>query len=367
MKKTILALALLTLASAAHAQQCGIDVKLTDLRQQRAYELSWQRVPTATSYIVEEQVTGSNANSYPYVNRFEVSQDQTVVRFKRNFARETTFDHPVLYRVTAVGVAGCVMEKTVTYKTDPTFRKAMVRSVIPLVGSAPGANGAQFKTSLRLRQNEGSDTQTGKLIFHPLGVPASSSDPQLSYSLPGNGGTQQWDDIVAAFGVTGLGSIDIVPDTVAGFTRAVPNADVRLFNVTEIGTFGAIEVQTQPFSFHDQNPESDAGLSVTVPGPDLRLNMGVRVFLDSEVDITVMRNGQVLVDKIMPVQGDILLFTTANAFIGTELQAGDQVFLRVRGDGLPLYTLTDNSTNDPALFFPPTPIQIRVDKAFIVD
>ena len=142
---------------------------------------------------------------------------------------------------------------------------------------------------------------------------------------------------------------------------------VRYGVTKDLGQTAKAMVQTQPFSFHDQNPESDAGLSVTVPGPDLRLNMGVRVFLDSEVDITVMRNGQVLVDKIMPVQGDILLFTTANAFIGTELQAGDQVFLRVRGDGLPLYTLTDNSTNDPALFFPPTPIQIRVDKAFIVD
>lgn len=359
-RNILVALALTILGADAHAQ-CALDLRTTDLRAGRRYELSWARVPDATGYVIEE--TGAAAGT---VNRFEVSQDQTAVRFRREFARQTTYDVPVSYRVTALGVAACTSVKSVIYKTDPAFRKAMVRAVIPLVGSAPGANGAQFKTALRLRSTD-STQKKGRLVFHPIGVPATGADPSIPYNLPGSDSVREWDDIVAAFGATGLGTIDIVPDAIDNVVTRVPIADVRLFNVTAQGTFGTLASQIQPFSFHEDNLEADAGLTVTVPGPELRLNMGVRTFLDSDVDIVVSRNGQEIVDRTIAMVGDLLQFTTAAAFTGVDLQPGDQITLRVRGAGVPLYSLTDNRTNDPALFVPPALIEYSVDKYQLID
>jgi hypothetical protein len=362
MKKALLALALTTFAVQASAQ-CALDLKLTDLGQGKRFELSFARVPNATSYIVEETVDGRNS-----INSFEISQDLTATRFKRNFERQSTYNNSATYRVTALGVPNCTQDRVVQYKLDPTFRKAMVRSVIPLVGSTAGANGSLFKTSLRLRAVVAN--QSGKLIFHPIGVPATSGDPFIRYNLPETRSVQEWDDVVAAFGATGLGTIDIVPDVNPqnpAVLQVVPYAEVRLFNVTDNGTFGTVEVQTQPFSFHEDNPESDAGLRVTMPAPELRLNVGVRTFLDSEVDVVVERNGQVIVNRTFDMIGDFLQFMPASAFVGSEVQPGDEIFVRVRGAGVPIYSLTDNKTNDPALFVPPVEIDSVVDKYQIVD
>jgi hypothetical protein len=364
MKKTLFAIALTVLGTQAQAQWCALDMKLTDIGQSRKFELSFARVPTATGYIIEETVDGATT-----LNHFEISQDSGASRFTRTFERQTTYNVVATYRVIAMGVANCSDERTVQYKLDANFKKAMVRSVIPLVGSTAGANGAQFKTSLRLR-SPGGDPLTGKLVFHPIGVPATNGDPSIRYNLRTSDSVQEWDDIVAAFGATGLGTIDIIPDpslTNASRLQAAPSADVRLFNTTPNGTFGTLEVQTQPFSFHQDNPEADAGLRVTVPTAELRLNIGVRTFLDSAVDVVVMRNGQSVVNRTFNMVGDLLQFVPASAFVGSEVQPGDEVFVRVRGAGVPIYSLTDNTTNDPALFVPPAEIERFVDKYQILD
>ncbi len=361
MKKAIFLAIALTLFAAPAFAQCALDTQLKDLGQSRSFELSFQRVPQATGYIIEEAVEGQSE-----LNHTELSQDQTVVRFKRTFSRETTFNTIATYRVIALGVPSCTDERLVLYKFDPTFKKAMTRSIIPLVGSTPGAFGAQFKTSLRLRATDAGG-QNGKLIFHPIGVPATNADPFIRYELPNQDSVQEWDDIVAAFGATGLGSIDIVPDIVSSTARVMaPRADVHLFNVTPNGTFGTLESQTQPFSFHEDNPSADAGLRVTMPTTDLRLNVGVRTFLESEVDVVVERGGQIVSSRLITLPADILQFMPASAFAGFDVQPGDEVFVRVRGAGVPIYSLTDNKTNDPALFVPPARIDQYIDKYQIV-
>ncbi len=362
MKRAIFtALALTILVGEAHAQ-CALDLKTTDLRGGKQYEVSWARVPDATGYVLEESAIAPG-----FVNRFEFSQNQTVSRFKRQFERQTTYDVVVTYRVTALGMAACSGTTSVVFKTDSGFRKAMTRSVIPLVGSAPGANGALFKTSLRLRANA-SGGQKGKIVFHPVGVPATANDPSIPFNLPTAESKIEWDDIVVAFGATGLGTIDIVPDVLQGNVLSrVPTADVRLFNVTEAGTFGTLGTQVQPFSFHEENPVADAALTVTVPGPELRINMGVRTFLASDIDVVVVRGDQTIVNRTISQSADILQFTSAAAFTGADLQPGDAITVRVRGAGVPMYTLTDNRTNDPALFVPPAMIEYEVDRYQIID
>lgn len=362
MKKTLLAIAFAFCGVQTYAQ-CALDLKVTDLGQGKKFEVSFARVSSASGYLIEETVEGRTN-----INSFEISQDVTTSRYKRTFERQSTFNNKALYRVIGLGVPFCDEERFANYKLDPTFRKAMVRSVIPLVGSTPGANGSLFKTSLRLRSSE--NKQTGKLIFHPAGVPATNGDPFIFYSLDGTNAVQEWEDIVTAMGATGLGTIDIIPDaslTTADTLQRAPYAEVRLYNVTPNGTFGAGEMQTQPFAFHEDNPNADAGLRVTMPTSELRLNIGVRTFLQSEIDVVVERNGAVLSSRTFEMVGDLLLFMPATTFVGSDVQPGDEIFVRVRGAGVPLYSLTDNKTNDPALFVPPAVIDQVIDKYQIVD
>lgn len=87
--------------------------------------------------------------------------------------------------------------------------------MIPVVGSAAGSNGANFKTSLQLLFGAptSSGSLTGKLVFHPAGTSGTSSDPTVTYNV-GAGQVVTYPDIVAAFARSGLGSIDLV--TAAG-------------------------------------------------------------------------------------------------------------------------------------------------------
>src|SRR5262245_61925366 len=94
------------------------------------------------------------------------------------------------------------------YTPSSTLKKG----IIPLVGSTAGLNGASFKTSLRI---EAISDAYGKIVFHPLGQVARDDDPSIPYSFPHVVSPItdyiQFDDIVAAMGQSGLGSLDIIP------------------------------------------------------------------------------------------------------------------------------------------------------------
>ena len=115
-------------------------------------------------------------------------------------------------------------------------------AVVPVVGSTPGALGqAFFRTSVQLF-NPGSIRMTGRLVYHPAGAPAMAGDPFLSYSLePGE--TRAIGDLLPAMGLTGLGSLDVFPDT----GTATPFLLVRVFNDAGAGgTTGFVEEAIAP-------------------------------------------------------------------------------------------------------------------------
>lgn len=358
MKKIAFLAVVFTFAAAAVEGQCNLDMRVAETRAGKRFDVSWARVPGASTYVLEEIEPSPS-------RRFEFAQTLGG-RFSQGFERLTTYDVPVRYRVTALGVGGCTAERSVVYRADASFRRAMVRAVIPLAGSAPGANGAQFRTSLRLRAWN-SNFEKGKLVFHPIGVPATPADPSIPYDL--SKGPQSWDDVVAAFGATGLGSIDIIPDALpdTGEVRA-PRADVRMYNVTAEGTFGTLSPQIQPFSYHADNDAADPALRVTVPGPELRLNMGVRTFLPSKVKVMVYRGETVLAERQLDISSEMLQFTSAAVFTGVDsLRPGDEITVRVHeGAGVPIYSLTDNATNDPALYLPPARVEYAIDRYQVI-
>lgn len=77
-------------------------------------------------------------------------------------------------------------------------------------------SGPNVHTRVVLRNTQTTvGTLVGQLVFHAQGVAASASDPTLSYSIA-SGKTAVFDDVLAAFGQSGSGSVDIVA-TAAGY------------------------------------------------------------------------------------------------------------------------------------------------------
>jgi Tol biopolymer transport system component len=82
--------------------------------------------------------------------------------------------------------------------------------IVPVVGSTPGVNGQAFKTTGRIA-NAGATEISGKILFHPAATTPSTSDPVIKYRLVPHE-TRAFADLMATFGVSGIGSLEIVPD-----------------------------------------------------------------------------------------------------------------------------------------------------------
>ncbi|HYH05650.1 MAG TPA: hypothetical protein VEK11_01205 [Thermoanaerobaculia bacterium] len=340
----------------AHAA-CTLNLQKEDLGRGKSWELSWNTQTGATRYTLES--IRKSADGTTTIRTQDVTPRGGSTKVTKEVAVTTTTNLTVTYRVTAVGVAEpCSATIDVGYPTDSTLQLMSRRSTIPLVGSTRGANGSVFKTSLRLRATR--PNQRGMLIFHPANTPGRDTDPSITYHLPGLASVLEFDDVVAEFGQSGIGSIDIVPDFHSEHGWTVPVAEVRLFNVTDTGTFGTIGWQTQVHDFHGQAPDAVTTLSVNVPSPELRLNLAVRSWAATTATVELFRQGSVIAFKEFDLDRDFLLFNSATAMLQMDVQPGDIITIRVpEGGAVPLYTLTDNRTNDPALFMPP--VRVRHD------
>jgi hypothetical protein len=340
----------------AHAA-CTLNLTRQDLGRGKSWELSWNAQTGATKYTLES--IRKDADGTTTIRTQDVNPRGGSTKVTKEVSITTTTNLTVTYRVTAIGVSEpCSATIEVSYPTDTTLQLMSRRSTIPLVGSTRGANGSVFKTSLRLRATR--PNQRGMLIFHPANVPGRDTDPSITYHLPGSASVLEYDDIVAQFGQSGIGSIDIVPDFSSEHGWTVPFAEVRLFNVTDAGTFGTIGWQTQVHDFHGQAPDAVTSLRVNVPSPELRLNLAVRSWAETTVTVELFRQGSIIASKDFELTRDFLLFNSAVAMLQTDVQPGDIITIRIpEGGAVPLYTLTDNRTNDPALFMPP--VRIRSD------
>jgi hypothetical protein len=358
MKRFVLILAAGLLAADVHAA-CNLNLQKTDLNRGKRWELSWSLVSGATGYTLESIRVDAETDTTT-IRSVDVEPRGGSLTVKKEVAVLTSVPLTVKYRVTAVGASEpCSATIDVSYPADTAFQRMTRKSVIPFVGSTLGANGSNFKTSLRLRGTGG--VQKGELIFHPVNTPGHDSDPFITYSLQGTSSVIEYDDIGAAFGIGGIASIDIVPDFSQGNGWTVPAAEVRIFNVAPEGTYGTLEAQTQAYDYLGESIDPIKTLSVTVPQPQLRLNLAVRTFEEAALNIEVRREGVVIVSKDMQLAADFLLFNSAPVLTGIDLHPGDIITLSLPdGGGVPLYTLTDNETNDPALFMPPVRIDLNV-------
>lgn len=250
----------------------------------------------------------------------------------------------------------CAQDFFVNVAPDPSLSRDATRIVVPVAGSLRGANNSVFRTRVVL-QNVWDVRIEGTFVFRRTQAGAQS---QLRYSLTPKSSTE-YQDIVAAIGAEGLGSLDIVPDRTS-FGYLAPLVTAQLDSLTAGGSFG-----TQIATVSIDDPEFGAVWSsfqhptfLIGDTTGTRYNLGVRT-LGDEVTITAILRGadgtqKNVMERSYPA--DYHQQTPLTTFLGTSVSPGDSVeFFAIRkstllGGAIVYLASTDNSTNDVRLDIP---------------
>jgi hypothetical protein len=284
----LLLLSLLIVTPALQAQ-CTLtlsDQGIIHMKSGEKRTLTWNTVPDASSYLVEELIEGLGERTTP---DFALGGPYTESR--NGEGRGLTsypVSHSVLYKIT--------FHYTVTAlkREDPSFQpcKADVRYVVdaddrlvdlaarrivPIAGKVHGLNNSDFSTALIVTGGGlGSHAQPGeeklyqgRIYFRPLGTRESANDPSVAYNLNGDE-TVVFDDIMATLGATGVGTIEVVPRI--GFPT--PQADAIIENRLADGKRTGVRI-TAAWGRDYLDPRT--GVTVAIRNnTDARMAIGVR-------------------------------------------------------------------------------------------
>lgn len=245
----------------------------------------------------------------------------------------------------------CMGRLTGVVQANPALAPITNRKIVPVAGSTPGVNGSQFRTSLTLHHVP---LVKGRVYFRPAGTVASASDPFISYDF-GDNGTEpsriHYDDVVAAMGATGIGSLEIVPDPTS--RPAVPEIEVRVYNVTPGGTFGS---RVPAVWIGDWIPDPDLTepqITLLIPPvePRFRRNVGFRTLTNVAYRITIRKPGEPvrsIVGRTAPA--NVTYFASLDEFVGEPVSHDTRVTVSFfSGYAIGFRTETENFTNDPTV------------------
>lgn len=338
-------IAALALALPLSADFCDLNLRYEN------GEVRWDEIVGATNYTVLELYgDGGNSRYYSTLKKsvpvnHRASGPITIRYIVTAEVAPGVRAMPGQVATHAEPVDACTGSIDVRLTADPAFRKLTRRAVLPVVGSTSGAFGGKFKTSLTLR---GNPSQHGRLIFHPAGAVASDSDPSIPYSFA-QSRVIRFDDVVAAMGQQGIGSIDVVPDDDSA--ERIPEMEARLYNDTAMGTFGTFTRPVLPSEYL-----APASFSVVVPDNRFRVNIGVRTLTPTTVQTVVLNaEGRPNGLKNLTFPAGWMEMKSASDFLGGRaLAEGESILLSVSGVAIAFYTITENATNDPTLVLGPT-------------
>ncbi|HKR65552.1 MAG TPA: hypothetical protein VJZ00_17615 [Thermoanaerobaculia bacterium] len=250
--------------------------------------------------------------------------------------------------------ARCLGQAKVILNGNKDLGAITEKRIVPLAGSVRGANGSDFHTSLTISF---AALRSGRIVFRPTGTVASDSDPFLRYAFGDNDepGPSEfyWDDVVAAMGASGTGSLEIIPDPVGDETALhVPNVSARVYNVAQNGTFGSDAEAVRPAEWF-LNPvtqHSGAGIFVPAAHGNVRRNIGFRTLTEVSYEITLFAPGGKARHFSGSAPANFTYFSSLDAFVGQPVAANEQVHVSFsNGYAIGFYTVTDNVTNDPAM------------------
>jgi len=246
----------------------------------------------------------------------------------------------------------CVGEVRVNLDGDRDLAEITSKRIIPLAGSVHGANGSDFRTSLTITK---AARRTGRIVFRPTGTVASDADPFLRYAFGDNddGGPSElyWDDVVAAMGATGTGSLEIIPDRVGDETSLhVPPVSARVYNVAAKGTYGSLVTAVRPAEWFLDPQTQHASVGVMIPAVhgNLRRNVGFRTL--TAISYRVFTPGEEQLQVTGTAPRGYTYFSSLDALVGRPVPDNAWVSVEIVGGyAIGFYTETDNVTNDPAL------------------
>lgn len=218
----------------------------------------------------------------------------------------------------------------------------VLEGIVTAAGSLHGAAGSNFKTSLQIAC-PGGGTCTGKIVFHPAGMPASPSDQEYPYTVSSAAATS-YDDIVDYIGKSGLGTIDVVSSN--GFP---PLVTARVYN--DAGAGGTSGFTEEMIRTTDVLHPGDLAILLTPSDlTNYRVNIGVRT-LSQDATVTVQYGFRAAVDKVFPAN-TFRQYGLTTDFGDTAAVPNEQIFFFVdSGDAIIYMSTTDNRTNDSSIAF----------------
>ena len=222
-----------------------------------------------------------------------------------------------------------------------------IERILPVAGSTPGAFGSYFRTALQL-SNPSATPLEGRLVFHPSGPTSSPNDPSLPFVV-GAFSTFTNDDIVAAMGETGIGTLDVVVPTLTG----VPLITARVYaDAPDGGTFGFTQETIDPICCGFLSIGTSGYLIAPTDPRRFRFNIGVRALFKAPTitfrllgpDGTTVR----AVTRSYPPS--TFLQEPVEALFGAALPANAQIAVEATAGTAVVYGATvDNVTNDPSI------------------
>jgi hypothetical protein len=220
-----------------------------------------------------------------------------------------------------------------------------VQAIVPVVISAPGVPPSLFRTAVQIH-NPTDVLIRGQMLYRPQGAGPGTITTSLQYTLSA-GETQYIPDLLPAMGLTGAGTLDLIP--AAGSFPAV--FTVRVFN--DAGAAGTLGFTQDPVRPDDALRTGDRASLIGPPDTNLfRFNVGVRALSQgASMNVTVRSASGVVLRTLQKTYGsdffeqrDVASFLGgfplgANETIGIEITAGHAI----------VYGATaDNRTIDPS-------------------
>jgi hypothetical protein len=333
---------------------CSLPLNVTTIDSDHGvFRLSWPTIAGAKQYEVQ-----TSLDNFQHSATLETADSATN---GVTITQKTTRPQGYSYRVVASNPSNasdvqCVGTALVNNLNSQSVLVAVGRKmVIPIVGSTRGANNADFKTSMRLGPAV-SRFQSGKIIFHPADRPGSDNDPSINYTVD-RGVILQFDDIVGALGQSGIGSIDIISNNRFDSLVETLPVEVRLFNQAAAATYGGYE--SGVWAADAYHP---GDWSVFVPSSRFRVNVGVRSVTPVRATfVHIAASSGTVTTKALDLPADYVFMQAADQFFGVPVQQGDTIQIHFDGIdaiAIPFHTFTDNSTNDPAVFNPASPMKV---------
>ncbi|HYI13470.1 MAG TPA: hypothetical protein VEK57_30785 [Thermoanaerobaculia bacterium] len=205
--------------------------------------VTWNSVPGASSYLMEELIEGINEPSGP-----DFTFGGPYTESRNGEGRGITqyhVNHAVTYKtrfrliVTALkredpSWQPCKDDVLFVVEPDQDLAIAASLRIVPFAGKIRGRNGSDYSTSLIIAgtglgpsrydpvpppRHDGTvdppydqlpKLYQGRVYFRPIGTVASETDPSVEYAVGGEE-TLVYDDIMATLGVTGIGTIEVRP------------------------------------------------------------------------------------------------------------------------------------------------------------